>query len=89
MRHTCSRCGEAFDLPALPTPLERLSGTRRGHVPFAEYVYVTCPKCGKRDWADERRFLGYLGPRAFYGISLGVSIAIVGLVIYLGFFFKV
>jgi DNA-directed RNA polymerase subunit RPC12/RpoP len=86
--HTCSKCGTRFELQPLPRFKDRISGTQVGHVPFATYVYATCPKCGKRDWADERRFLVVLGPRSFYAIVLAISIAIVALVIYMGFFFN-
>jgi hypothetical protein len=88
LEHTCSKCGAQFELSSLPTSRDRFSGARRGHVSFETYVFASCPKCGKRDWAEERRFLGMLGPRTFYGIALGISIAIVVLVIYMGFFFK-
>jgi DNA-directed RNA polymerase subunit RPC12/RpoP len=88
MTHTCTRCGHRVELAPLPTIRERLLGDR-GHVAFSEYVYVTCPNCGQKDWADERRYFRVLGPRSLYGLMLTISLAIVFFVIYLGFFFKV
>ena len=85
-RHTCSRCGTQFDLPPLPALTDWLSGPRGRYESFSEYVYVICPSCGKKDWAEENRFLGFLGPRAFYAVVLAISIAIVAFVIYAGFF---
>jgi DNA-directed RNA polymerase subunit RPC12/RpoP len=85
--HTCTRCGHRFELPALPSAGERLLTSPRTHISFAEYVYAVCPKCGRKDWANERRYLGVLGPRAFYGLALVFVIAFIAMVIYLGFFF--
>lgn len=85
VEHTCSRCRHRYLLRELPNPLERIFHMRRAHIPFAEYVYVHCPKCGHKDWADERRFFGILGPRGFYGVALLLAFFFVALVYYLGF----
>jgi hypothetical protein len=60
-----------------------------GHVPFSAYVYAVCPSCGRKDWAEGRKFYGVLGPRAFYAIAIAVMVGIVFLVFYVGFIFKV
>lgn len=87
--HTCSHCGNRFDLPPVATFTDRLSGAVPGHVPFGAYVYAVCPSCGRKDWAEGRKFYGLIGPRTFYAIAAAVAIGIVLLVVYLGFFFKV
>lgn len=72
--HTCSKCGTSFELAALPSAAERVLTSSRTHISFSEYVYAVCPKCGHKDWADERRYLGVLGPKAFYGLALVVMV---------------
>ena len=86
--HTCSKCGHRFDLPPLPTFSGRLLGATPGHVPFSTYVYAVCPSCGRKDWAEGRKYLGVFGPRAFYAMGLAAAVGILALVVYLGFFFK-
>ena len=82
----CSQCGSQFDLPPLPAVADWLSGSRGRYESFSEYVYVTCPNCGKKDWTEENRFLGFLGPRGFYAVALAIAVLVVVLVIYAGFF---
>jgi hypothetical protein len=73
----------------LPKITERLITSQRAHIPFNEYVRDVCPNCGQKDWANDRRYLGVLGPRSFYGLALASMVAFAAMVIYLGFFFKV
>ena len=89
MEHICSQCSHRYELPALPSFSARLSGAAAAHVPFSAYVYAVCPKCGRKDWADERKFFFALGARAFYAIAFALTVAFVILVVYLGFYFKV
>ena len=89
MEHKCSSCSHRYSLPPLPAMSVRLQGEGAAHVPFSKYVYAICPRCGFRDWADERKYFGFAGPRTLYSLGLAVSIGIVALVMYLGFFFKV
>jgi hypothetical protein len=63
-------------------------GASSKSISVATYVFAACPYCDQKDWATERRFLGVLGPRSFYGVLLAVATIFVGLVIYLGFFFN-
>ena len=86
MEHKCSKCGRGFHLAALPTIAQRLIISPRSYFAFNEYIYAVCPSCWQKDWADERRYLGALGPRAFYGLALAFLIAFVAMVVYLGFF---
>ena len=83
--HTCSKCGHQFPLSDLPDPIQRIFLSTRTHIPFSEYVYAVCPKCGQKDWAEERRFLGVLGPRGFYALAFLLAVFIVVAVYYLGF----
>jgi DNA-directed RNA polymerase subunit RPC12/RpoP len=63
-QHTCSKCGRAFDLPELPSAFDRFFRRPERYVPPDRDLYVTCPNCGTREIAQERRFLGGLaGPR--------------------------
>ena len=73
----------------MPTFAGRLSGAVPGHVPFGAYVYAICPSCGRKDWAEDRKFYGLVGPRTFYAMATAVAIGIVVLVFYLGFFSQV
>ena len=73
----------------MPSSADRLSGAVPGHVPFGAYVYAVCPSCGRKDWAEGRKFYGLIGPRTFYAVAMAAAIGIVFLVLYLGFFFKV
>ena len=79
-KHLCSQCGIQFELNPLPTIGQRLSSQSQ-HIGFGEYVYATCPACGKRDWATERSFLGFLGPKGFYALALILVCAFVGVVV--------
>ena len=89
LEHTCSHCGRRYELSNLPSAGERIFTSPRINIPFSEYVYATCPHCHHRDWADERRYLGVLGPRSFYALAVAFLVGFIVLVIYLGFFFKV
>lgn len=85
-KHKCSQCGNEYELPVLPSISETLIERGGRHIPFSTYVYVICPECGKKDWADERRFWGVLGPRSFYALGFILAlIAVIG-VFYIGFF---
>lgn len=85
MTHTCTHCGHDFEL----APLPGFGDHAQRNISFAEYVHAYCRRCGSRDWADERRFVGFLGPRGFYALALAAVTGIVALVVYLGFFFTV
>jgi len=52
---------------------------------FDEYIYTVCPNCGKRDFADERRFFFVLGPRGLYVAAVIFMLICIGSVIYFGF----
>jgi hypothetical protein len=80
-KHTCSKCGHAFELPDLPGPSALLTSPRN-YYPLAEQVYAVCPNCGQRDWAIERRFFGIFGPKALYGFMLAFVIAFAVFVAY-------
>jgi hypothetical protein len=70
MRHVCSVCKESFELEPLPTAFQRVFVSDERHIPFSRYVYATCPNCGHRDWANERRYLGFLGPKGLYALMI-------------------
>jgi len=85
MTHTCSACGKSFSLPPIPGAVDRIFTSTRGHIGFGEYVYAICPACGHKDWAEERRFWGVIGPRGFYAVGLLLACFFVIAVLYLGF----
>jgi len=59
----CAKCGATFSLGRVPTVLERLTSDER-YVPPDTDLYVTCPNCGHRQLATERRFFGgRIGPK--------------------------
>ena len=84
--HTCSRCGNRFTLAPLPTFSKLVLGATPNHIPFGTYVYAVCPSCGHKDWAESRRFYGFMGPRTLYGVTFALVLGILLLVLYLAFF---
>ena len=83
--HRCSACGRSFELEPLPNAFQRVFTSGERHIAFGRYVYAVCPNCGHRDWADERRYLGFLGPRQLYALMvLLLSLFLAG-VYYIGF----
>lgn len=84
LMHRYSVCGTEFALEQLPG-VERLVGAGENHISFDRYVYAYCPKCGHKDWADERRYFGVLGPRGFYALVCALVSAFLIAVLVLGF----
>lgn len=85
-KHKCSHCGNEYELPQLPNISKTLFENAGKDIPISTYVYTWCPSCNKKDWADERRFWKYLGPRSFYAINFLLGLLLVSTVFYIGFF---
>ena len=79
--HKCEACGFEYELHDLPTLFEVANGGRSNSI--AEYVYTRCPACGNKDWAEERRYFGFLGPKGFYTVNLVIALVIVAVVLIL------
>lgn len=74
--HRCQNCGHVFEITALPKPLDALTTTKK-YIPFEEFTHVTCPACGHKELATERKFFGVLGPR---GLQLLVGTIVLGVI---------
>jgi DNA-directed RNA polymerase subunit RPC12/RpoP len=83
--HVCSKCGAAFPLEQLPSAAERVLVSKETHIGFGRYVHAVCPSCGHRDWANERRYFGVLGPRGFYALMATLLSAFLAGIYFIGF----
>lgn len=75
--HRCSNCGQSFEMPTMPRPVDILI-TPKNHIPLEDFTHVACPSCGHTDLAVERKFFGFLGPR---GIQLVVGAIVLGVIV--------
>ncbi len=78
--HTCEACSKEFELPKLETIRESLDRAGFGNR-MEVFTKVACPYCGKSQYATERRFFGFLGPRAltFLLVSMVAGMAILAI----------
>jgi len=68
-QHNCSNCGTKFPLPRIPSAFENIWLSPERYVPPDQDLYVTCPVCGKREIAVERRFFGGVaGPKTMQAV---------------------
>ena len=70
VEHKCSKCNRSYALEALPTAKADILESTKIHYPLSDIVYTICPYCGKKDWATDRRFFGFLGPKGLYRLLL-------------------
>jgi rubredoxin len=79
VKHRCKQCGCSFELPEAPKPSDILT-TSKNHIPLEDSTHVTCPSCGHKEWATERKFFGILGPK---GLQILVSMIVFGFIVAL------
>jgi hypothetical protein len=63
-------------------PVERFLERPERHIPLDEHLMVTCPKCGHRELATERRFFGILGPRAVKAVIVTMILGMIVVALY-------
>jgi hypothetical protein len=80
--HTCSHCGNRFELPKAMGPIERFLGRREKYIPLDEHLTVTCPNCGNRESATQREFFGFAGPKAIRAVIVIMLIGVIVFIIY-------
>jgi len=76
--HYCSKCNHLFPLSVLGRALDELS-SENPNVNFDAYVKVTCPKCGKIDFATEKKFFGCMNAKTLYFI---VAAMLLGMIVF-------
>ena len=80
--HKCKNCGTVYEIEDHPSFTSRVIGKGKAYIPLDKAIFITCPNCGKNNWADERRFVfGLFGPRiyvalVFFVTSILLSVAI-------------
>jgi hypothetical protein len=70
-----------FPLPKALGAAERFLERREVHIPLDEHLIVTCPHCGHRELAGERRYFGFMGPRATKSLIIAM---ILGAILIIG-----
>jgi len=78
--HCCSKCNHLFHLYVLSGALDELS-SENPNVDFDTYVKVTCPKCGKIDFATERKFFGCMNAKTLYFIVVAMLLGMIFFVV--------
>lgn len=77
MTYCCRNCGHTFDVIDPPKLLDVVTTTKK-YIPLEDFTHVTCPACGHKEPATERKFFGVLGPR---GLQLLVGAIVFGVIV--------
>lgn len=82
-RHVCSHCGNAFGLPLLPSAGDDLIAGPVKLIRLEEYLKVSCPACGHREDAQERRFFfDAIGPQTLRWIVVSFVLLMLCAAVY-------